>query len=64
MIKQWFGTANVDKTTGDKPAERGSSSRQVASALALMQKNTLEVEQMSIPANFSRSSQRSASLNL
>lgn len=57
MIKQWFGTANVGKTRGDKPAEYGPSSPQVASALALTQKNTLEVEQMSTPANFSRSAE-------
>lgn len=42
---------------GDKPAEKGSSSCQVASTLALMQKNTLEIEQMSIPATFSRSAE-------
>lgn len=57
MAKQRFGTANVGKTRGDKPAEYGSSSCQAASALALIQENSLEVEQISIPANLSRSAE-------
>jgi len=57
MIKQRFGAANVGKTTGEKRAEYGSSACHIASALALTQKHTLEVEQRSIPANVSGSSE-------
>lgn len=40
---------------GDQPTEYGSSPPQVASSLALMQKN--EVKQRSIPVIFSRSAE-------
>lgn len=45
------------QTTGDKPAEYGFSPHHAASALDLIQKNTVEVEQTSLPANFSRSAE-------